>query len=586
MPDGAAASTLLDRLLRPGQSDASAVRLDLCWLIGFACVLIGAGLGLRDPWPADEPRFALIARDMLATGDWLVPRVAADLYSQKPPMYFWLMAASMALTGSLRVGFLLPSLIAGTGTVLLVYDLLRRARGREVALAGALMLLLTFQFTWQARQAQIDATLCFLTTLSLYGLLRHLFVAPAPGWFVAGWAAAGLGVITKGVGFLPLLVLIPVGVLAARGWPLAARITPGLAIQGVIAMLAAISIWFVPMWLATSAGGELLAYRNELLFHQTATRFAHAWHHREPPWYYVTNVIPWLWLPLIALVPWLWPRWRRALRDQDTLTAVLLAWVLIEIAFFSASSGKRSLYVLPAVPALAMAAAPWLPEVLRARGSRRLAFTLAAVVAGVSAAVAVYVAVGGKDVEQRLAGNIADPLAPLVLLALCCAAMLAVFRVRDAWLAWLGVLASVLLVTGFVIYPRMDAARSGRAFARNVEQLAGGIAELGFVDLREQFALQLRRPIVYFGSGRMLDREREAADAATWLAENPNRAVVVDDQARELCFASLRPEPLGYWHREHWFLVRGAPDPACVERGDAASARGYVPPKGALNTDS
>jgi 4-amino-4-deoxy-L-arabinose transferase-like glycosyltransferase len=586
MPDGAAASTLLDRLLRPGRSDASAVRLDLWWLIGLACVLIGAGLGLRDPWPADEPRFALIARDMLATGDWLVPRVAADLYAQKPPMYFWLLAASMALTGSLRVGFLLPSLIAGTGTVLLVYDLLRRARGREVALAGALMLLLTFQFTWQTRQAQIDATLCFMTTLSLYGLLRHLLVAPAPGWFVAGWAAAGLGVITKGVGFLPLLALPPVGVLAARGWPLATRLTPALAILGPIAMLAAISIWFVPMWLATSVGGELLAYRNELLFHQTVTRYADPWHHREPVWYYLTNVIPLLWLPLIALVPWLWPRWRRALRGRDTLTAVLLAWVLIVIAFFSASSGKRGLYILPAVPALAMAAAPWLPDLLRARGPRRLAFTLAAVVAGMSAAVAVYVAFGGQDVEQRLAGNIADPLVPLVLLALCCGVMLAVFRVRDAWLAWLGVLASVLLVTGFVIYPRMDAARSGRAFARNVEQLAGGIAELGFVDLREQFALQLRRPIVYFGSGRMLDREREAADAATWLAENPNRAVVVDDQARELCFASLRPEPLGYWHREHWFLVRGAPDPACVARGDAGSARGYVPPKGALNTDS
>ena len=69
----------------------------------------------------------------------------------------------MALTGSLRVGFLLPSLLAGVGTVLLVYDLLRRARGREIALAGALMLLVTFQFVWQARQAQIDATLCFLT---------------------------------------------------------------------------------------------------------------------------------------------------------------------------------------------------------------------------------------------------------------------------------------------------------------------------------------------------------------------------------------------------------------------------------------
>ena len=54
-----------------------------------------------------------------------------------------------------------------------------------------------FHFVWEARQAQIDATLCFLITLSLYGLLRHLSTGPAPGWFVAGWAAAGLGVITK-----------------------------------------------------------------------------------------------------------------------------------------------------------------------------------------------------------------------------------------------------------------------------------------------------------------------------------------------------------------------------------------------------
>src|SRR5262245_61374252 len=164
---------------------------------------------------------------MLATGDWLVPRVAGDLYAQKPPFYFWLMAASMALTGSLRVGFLLPSLLAGVGTVVLVYDLLRRAHGREVGFAGGLVLLGTFAFVWQAREAQIDATLCFLTTLSLYGLLRHLLVAPAPGWFLAGWAAAGLGVITKGVGFLPLLALIPLGVLAARGWPLASR-TPAV----------------------------------------------------------------------------------------------------------------------------------------------------------------------------------------------------------------------------------------------------------------------------------------------------------------------------------------------------------------------
>jgi 4-amino-4-deoxy-L-arabinose transferase-like glycosyltransferase len=151
----------------------------------------------------------LIARDMLRTGDWLVPRVGGDLYADKPPFYFWLLTLAIGATGSVRAGFLLPSLLAGLGTVLLVYDLLRRVYDREVGLAGALLLLCTFQFVWQARQAQIDATLCFLTTLGLYGLLRYLLQQRSMRWWLVGWAAAGLGIITKGVGFLPLLVLLP-----------------------------------------------------------------------------------------------------------------------------------------------------------------------------------------------------------------------------------------------------------------------------------------------------------------------------------------------------------------------------------------
>ncbi|MGI9245624.1 MAG: ArnT family glycosyltransferase, partial [Steroidobacteraceae bacterium] len=189
MPDGvASAPSRLDRWLRPGANARGDVTRDLLWLLGLALLMMGAGLGLRDPWPADEPRFALVAQDMLRSGDWMIPRVGGDLYPDKPPVFFWLMAASMALTGSTRLGFLLPSLLAGLGCIVLVYDLLRRVRGREVAFAGALLLLLTFQFVWQFRQAQIDGVLCFFTTLGLYGLLRHLFAGPAIGWFFVGWA--------------------------------------------------------------------------------------------------------------------------------------------------------------------------------------------------------------------------------------------------------------------------------------------------------------------------------------------------------------------------------------------------------------
>ena len=582
----AAGSSLLDRLLRPGRASSRDVLLDVCYLIALALLLMATGLGLRDPWPADEPRFALVAQDMLRSGDWLIPRVGGDLYADKPPVFFWMLAASMALTGSVRIGFLLPSLLAGIGATLLVYDLLRRARGREAALAGAFVLLLTFQFTWQMRNAQIDGVLCFLTTLSLYGLLRHTLLGPAPGWFVAGWAVAGIGVITKGVGFLPLLALVPFAILVRRGWPAAAPAVGSLSLAGLAAMLVAIGIWFVPMMLATSAGGDLLAYRNEILFQQTVTRYADAWHHHEPVWYYVGKVIPLMWLPLIALLPWLWPRWRAALRARDTWVAVLLAWVVIVVAFFTASTGKRGLYVLPAVPALAMAAGPWLPELLRARGTRRLAFALGAALVGVAAVAAVYFAANGKAAGRIVSDFGIHPLLPLVVAVLLGAVPLALLRVRDGWLAYAGVLGAVFITIGFVVNPRIDAVRSGRAFMERLEQASAPFAELGLASAKEQYLLELRRPSYNFGHARWREREEEASDAAAWLAERPGRALLVEKRTREACFAEAQSIDLGRANRQRWYLVWGSPNPECARRGDVTRSRLYVPPNAALNTDS
>ena len=584
--EGAAAPTLLDRMLRPGRSSSRDVMIDVAWLVGLGLLFMATGLGLRDPWPPDEPRFALVAQDMLRTGDWLIPRVGGDLYADKPPLFFWLIAVATSLSGSLRIGFLLPSLLAGLGTLLLTYDLLRRVRGREVGLAAAFVLLLTFQFVWQARQAQIDAVLCFLTTLSLYGLLRHHCLGPARGWYLGGWAAAGLGVITKGVGFLPLLVLVPFVLLARRGWPAAVKRVGSLGVAGVAAMLVAIGLWFVPMIVATSAGGELLDYRNEILFHQTLTRYAGAWHHHAPVYYYFVEIIPLFWLPLIALVPWLLPRWRAALRDRDTMTAVLLAWVVIVVLFFTASSGKRGLYVLPAVPALAMAAGPWLPELLRARGPRRLAFVLACALTGIAALAAAYLAFDADRAAQIARSFDIEPVLPLAVISVCGALALAVFRVRDGWLAYAGVLGSMLVLAGYMVNPHLDAVRSGRTFVERLEAASAGAVELAMIGSKEQYLLQLGRPSFNFGHARWQEGEwqREAADAAAWLAQGRARAVLVDRRVLELCFGGAVTADLGRAHGRYWFLVSGRPDPACAESGDPSSARLYASPVEALNT--
>jgi len=100
-------------------------------------VIIGTGIGIRDPWPADEPRFASLARDMALSGEWLFPRVGGDLYQDKPPLFFWMLAACYAVLGSIRWSFLLPSFLAAGGILFLIYDFGRRLVGREAGLAAA-----------------------------------------------------------------------------------------------------------------------------------------------------------------------------------------------------------------------------------------------------------------------------------------------------------------------------------------------------------------------------------------------------------------------------------------------------------------
>ncbi|HEX6260779.1 MAG TPA: glycosyltransferase family 39 protein, partial [Woeseiaceae bacterium] len=228
----------------------------LCLFL-IAAVVLGAGLGLRDPWPPDEPRFALIAKDMVASGEWLIPRVGGVLYPDKPPLFFWLVATFYVVTGSLSVALLLPGFLSGLGILWLVYDLARRLWDPQTGLWAGAALLVTVQFPLQMKAGQIDGVLCFWTTLSLYGFCRHLLLGPDWRWYAVAGLACGLGVITKGVGFLPFLVFVPWAVAARRGWPLP-RIDWGRGrwLLAPAAFALAVGLWLIPMLLVTSGAAD------------------------------------------------------------------------------------------------------------------------------------------------------------------------------------------------------------------------------------------------------------------------------------------------------------------------------------------
>ena len=603
------------------ESREEAARLsDLLWLGLFVLVLIGTGLGMRAPWPADEPRFALIAREMVHTGEWLFPRIGGDLYPDKPPVYFWLLSVCYFLTGSLRASFLIPAFI-GAGTIAgLVYDLGRRMAGRASGLAAAVTLVCSVQFLMTMRGAQIDPVLCAFTTLSLYGLLRHLLFGPAWGWYFVGGVAAGVGVVTKGVGFLPLLVLIPYAVLGARGfsvWRMSAAAAgsggarsieaPGSgsggagapsrpAIEGVssgaapqskwrwglvvVGFLLGVSVWLVPMLVAVATRNDpaLVAYRNEILFQQTVHRYAAAWHHVEPWYYFIVNVIPGLWLPFSLLLFWLVPRWAAAWREKDARVWLPLAWVLLTLLFFSLSTGKRGIYLFPALPALAIAASPYLPDLFSRRGVRWASLALGAVVVLLSIGVLVIDASGNQELRAQAADQGIDSLAPIAVIAGLGALAWLLALWKKPILAWPAVLAAVALVWSYWITPSIDGQRSARDFMRTAQTLVAADTDLGLVAYKEQFLLYLNRPIVNFGHARWREGEQEAYDASAWLNDAPGRALLVPESLLTPCFVGTSKQPAGESSGDRWVLVRGEAERGCVEKGNRLRAIRYRPP--------
>lgn len=574
------ATDAVSRTLRPGASGRDQQRRDILLLVVVGLVLFATGLGLRDPWPADEPRFALIARDMVATGQWLFPRVGGELYQDKPPVFFWCIAFLYWLTDNLRISFLLPSLLGGLGSVLLVYDLGRRVWSREVGLAAALLLACSLQMVIQARAAQIDMLLTFFTTAAMYGIGRHLLAGPDWRAYALGGFAAGIGVITKGTGFLPLLLLLPFMALRRFGFTGLWQGRGGARWWlGPLAALAGISLWFVPMVLTVAQSGDpaLVAYRDEILLRQTVTRYANPWHHQEPWYYFVVNVIPALWLPGTALLPWLVPRWRAAWRERDGRPWLFLGWIALVVLFFSLSPAKRGVYVLPALPAFALAAAPWLVELLGQRKPARMLFWLAATVAVLSALAALYLGVIRPDELESLGEQYGvTSVVPLVVIAAACAILLAWLRPARGALAWVATVTVVVVVQGLWINPMLNDARSGREFVALLESAAPPAAELGLISYREQYLLYTTRPVTNFGH-RRLDRVQEAYDAARWLDAAPDRRLMVDALQRAACFAAGAAIPLGRANRRDWFLVSPPADAACIARGEPNAVFTYPP---------
>jgi 4-amino-4-deoxy-L-arabinose transferase-like glycosyltransferase len=277
-------------------------------------------------------------------------------------------------------------------------------------------------------------------------------------------------------------------------------------------------------------------------------------------------------------LPWMVPHWRESLRAKDLRVAVLLTWMTLVVIFFSLSTGKRGVYVLPAVPAFALLCAPYLRSIGEQLKAQRLVFAMTALVAAVLMFAVPYMIVQPDRRAKVIELHDVDPLGPIVALAVLAVLACAIARPRRGFLAFPALLVSVLIVVSFWVNPAMNDARSGREFIRRVEQSADPDAPLGLVDFKDQYLLNARRPVVHFGRLRWREGPQETMDAARWMTGAPARQLVVHRESLDECFKPSQKIPLGIANRKQWFLVQGEAEAKCVKQGTPNLAHLYNPP--------
>lgn len=449
-------------------------------LVVLALALFLPGIGARDLWNPDEPRYAEVAREMREDGHWLVPHLNGRLYSEKPPLHFWSIAVASYLTGGVsEVSARLPAVLAATATLLLLYGIAARLFDRRVAWWSALIFASSAKVLWQGRIGQIDMTLVALVTLAVWCFVRGL-TEERPVFYRWFFVATGLATLAKGpVGLLPPLLSIVVWTLVSgrRDVLRAMRLPTGLAIWAAVVLA-----WLVPAVLVT--GRE---YLEILVLRQNVTRYADPWHHFQP-WYYYLKVLPADFFPWSFFLPGaIWIGWKRIFGDSRRGVQLALCWMAVTLAFFSLSPAKRTVYVLTMYPAMAMLVAAAFAEIETTWPRLRRFLTVpAGLVAGLLTLLPIALWLAPRWRPERFAERLEElaPMGPglvgelmvwLILLAVAAQVAWIDARLRSprrlvhALTLGMGLVAVAASVR---LLPRFDAVKSARPMSARLLELA------------------------------------------------------------------------------------------------------------------
>ena len=503
-------------------------RTGLLILVVAGLLLFFWRLGSHDLWPPDEPRFGLVAKEMWQRGDYVVLSLNNHLYTDKPPLFFWAINGFGRVLGGIdEWAARLPSAFATLLAMLLIARLGAWLYDRRTGILAALVFATSLQILARGRWASIDMTLN-LFVLAAIMLLWRGRVRPeaSAASFRAAWVMMGLATLAKGpVGLiLPLLAVVPV-CLVERDFRTARRM---FLPTGLVLFLLVTLAWFGPFAMRLGPREAI-----EVLMHQNVERYVSAWNSTHPVWFYLWR-FPSGFFPWVVFLPWgVAQAFAADEKDRRGAARFLILWIAAILLFFSFSTGKRGVYIIPLYPAAAILVARLLAQASAgaAEARRRLRTPLIA-----WAAVAVLLALAAPIATRRhhpemllLAAGIGALLAAGALAA-------AVLQARSRGVAAMGALVGslvlVVLVSTERVLPFVNRHENIRGFA---EQVRGGLLPGAPFATTEE-----KRDAWVFYIGRFAEETDTPEAIAEYLGRpGPRELLLEDDLMRKTDLAAL-----------------------------------------------
>jgi 4-amino-4-deoxy-L-arabinose transferase-like glycosyltransferase len=372
-----------------------AVRRGLWVLLVVVCL---QGVFGHSLWGSNDAREGGMIWDMVRNGAWVTPTLNGKPFLEKPPLLHWTGVVICRVAGRVTEGLIrLPAALYGFGTLVLLFFLVRGRSGpaapslasRELAAWAAVFLCSTaIEFHEYSRIVLTDMALTFMVMLSLFVFLRA-FERPSGLRWLGFLACSAAAFYAKGL-IGPALIWCSVGVFLL--WRRRFRLLAGLALAYLPILAAVVAPWVLAL---AHTGGEAMV-RFVFWDNQVGRFFSFAdpalprdpfFIHKEPVYYYLSNLpiylLPWtLLLPPAALA--LWRRHRPSAADVRALVGAALIGMFVLLHL---SAAKVAVYALPAYPFLFAMVGLWLIDLVQRRERTRLEVACVMVTAAVVMAV-------------------------------------------------------------------------------------------------------------------------------------------------------------------------------------------------------